>query len=125
LALDARRIGVVTPFDASANQCVQAAFEANGFEVARVGGLACPDLDSIGRTPLDAIRRAFRETNGADVEALVQVGTGLPVVGLVDELERAFAKPVVACNAAMYWQALRAIGVDDRMAGRGRLLADL
>ena len=50
---------------------------------------------------------------------------GLPVVGLVDELERAFAKPVVACNAAMYWQALRAIGVDDRMAGRGRLLADL
>jgi maleate isomerase len=123
-ALGAKRIGVVTPFDAGANQRVQAAFEASGFEVAGIGGLACPDLASIGRTPLDAIRRVFADVGAAPADAIVQVGTGLPVVGLVDALERALGRPVVACNAAMYWQALRAIGIDDRLRGFGRLLAE-
>jgi maleate isomerase len=51
------------------------------------------------------------------------VGTGLPVVHLIDELEGNFDKPVVACNAALYWQALRETGIADPIRGFGRLLA--
>ena len=40
------------------------------------------------------------------------------------ELEAETGKPIVACNAAVYWQALRAIGINDAIAGYGRLLAD-
>ena len=32
-------------------------------------------------------------------------------------------KPVIAINAATYWHALRATGLDDRMQGFGRLLS--
>jgi maleate isomerase len=59
----------------------------------------------------------------AEAEALVEVGTGLPVLHLVDELERDLARPVVACNAASYWQALRELGIQDSIRGFGRLLA--
>ncbi len=48
----------------------------------------------------------------------------LPVVHLVDELENALGKPVIACNAASYWQALREMGIDDKIHGFGRLLAE-
>jgi maleate isomerase len=123
-ALGARRIGVVTPFDAAANERVRAAFEAAGFAVARIAGLACPSIDAIGRTPADAIRRVFAEADGDGAEALVQVGTGLPVLHLVAALEQTHGKPVVACNAALYWQALRALGVADPVTGFGRLLAE-
>lgn len=123
-ALGARRIGIVTPFDAASNERVRAAYEAAGFEVVRIAGLACPSIDAIARTPRDAIGRVFGEADAAEAEALVQVGTGLPVLHQVEALERTHGKPVVACNAALYWQALRALGVTDAVAGFGRLLAE-
>jgi maleate isomerase len=120
----ARRVGVVTPFDAEANGHVRAAFETEGFAVVSIEGLACPTLDAIARSSLDDIRRAFQAVDRPEADALVHVGGGLPVVHLVDELERRFAKPVVACNAALYWAALRAAGIEDRVPGFGRLLAE-
>ena len=45
-------------------------------------------------------------------------------MALIEELEAELGRPIVACNAAVYWQALRAAGIDDRFAGYGRLLAD-
>jgi maleate isomerase len=121
--LGARRVGVVTPFDAEANGHVREAFEGEGFAVASIEGLACPSLDAIARTSREDIRRAFQAVDRPEADALVHVGGGLPVVHLVDELERRFAKPVVACNAALYWAALRGSGIEDRMPGFGRLLA--
>lgn len=123
-ALGMSRIGIVTPFDVASNERVRAAFEAAGFEVVRIAGLACPSIDAIGRTPRDAIQRIFGAADADSAEALVQVGTGLPVLHQVEALERAHGKPVIACNAALYWQALRALGVADPVAGFGRLLAE-
>ena len=39
------------------------------------------------------------------------------------ELEAAHKHPIVACNAAVYWQTLRTIGLKDPVAGFGALLA--
>lgn len=122
-AIGARKIGIVTPFDAHGNAHVRAAFEASGFTVVAIEGLDCPSFDVIARTKTNDVRRAFATADRPEVEALVHVGTGLPLVRVIDELERTLAKPVIACNAAMYWQALRETGVDDRIEGYGRLLA--
>ena len=51
-------------------------------------------------------------------------GTALPLLALIEELEGETGKPIVACNAAVYWQTLRAVGIDDKIPGFGRLLAD-
>ena len=102
----------------------QRMIEAGGFDVVSIDGLACADIDSIAQSGLDEIRRVFRDVDRPDAEALVQVGTGLPVLKLVDELEGMFEKPVIACNAAVYWQTLRETGIDDKIAGFGRLLAE-
>jgi maleate isomerase len=120
-ALDARKLGIVTPFDNAANGHVRAAFEDAGFEIASLIGLACPSLDRIGHISADAVRTAFRDAQHPGADALVQVGTGLPTVHLVDELEKDLGKAVVATNAALYWQALRAAGIEDVLPGAGRL----
>jgi len=121
--MGAKRISIVTPFDADSNELVSSAFEERGFSVARIAGLDCPQFDRFGHSTPDDVRRIFREADTPDTEALVHVGSGLPVVHLIDELEREHGKPVVACNAACYWQTLRASGIDDRIEGFGRLLA--
>ena len=123
-ALGARRVAVVTPFTADVDRTVKANVEEAGFEVVAIRGTEAPSLPAICETPLEDIRRVVHDVAGSDCDAVLQVGTALPVVALLDALEREIDKPVVACNAAVYWQTLRAAGIADRIAGFGRLLAE-
>ena len=43
---------------------------------------------------------------------------------MIAELERETGRPLVACNAALYWQCLRSVGIADKIAGFGRLLSE-
>jgi len=123
-ALGAKRIAVVTPFAADIDEVVKRNTEEAGFEVVAIRGTEAPSLPAICETPLEDIRRVFGEVATADCDAILQVGTALPVVDLIEELEQAHGRPVVACNAAVYWQTLRGIGIKDAIPGFGRLLAE-
>ena len=123
-AVGAKRIAVLTPFNAEIDQVVKANIEAGGFEVVAIRGTEAPSLPAICETPLQQIRDLVLELAGSDCDAVAQIGTALPVVGMIDELEQASGKPLVACNAAVYWQALRAIGLVDAVEGYGTLLRD-
>ena len=121
-ALGAKRIGIVTPFSPEVDAIVQANTEAAGFEVVAIKGTNAPSLPQICETPIEDIEAVFATVARSDCEAILQVGTALPVVALIDALERTLGKPVVACNAALYWQTLRQIGISDRLQGFGTLL---
>ena len=123
-ALGASRIAVVTPFTADIDRIVRANVEEAGFEVVAIKGTEAPSLPAICETRLEDIRSIVHDVARSDCDAVLQVGTALPVVALLDTLERETGKPIVACNAAVYWQALRVAGIADRIAGFGRLLAE-
>ena len=123
-ALGASKISVVTPFDEEKNQTiVRPQIEAQGFEVVSMAGTAAPSLEAIAGAGEAEIEVVFRSANHPEAEAILQLGTALPVVDMIAGLELELNKPIVACNAALYWQALRATGIEDRIAGYGRLLA--
>lgn len=103
---------------------MQANFEAAGFSVVAIKGAEAPTLPAICETPLSTVQSLAEVLAASDCELIAQVGTALPVVGLLEALEQATGKPVIACNAAVYWQALRAAGINDPVAGFGRLLRE-
>ena len=121
--LGAQRVGIVTPFNAEVDAVVQANTQSAGFEVVAIKGTQAPSLPAICETPLDDIRDVFAQVAASDCDVILQVGTALPVVAMIAELEAAHGKPIVACNAAVYWQTLRAIGITDPIQGYGHLLA--
>jgi maleate isomerase len=121
---NARRIGVVTPYQPIGDANVVKFFADLGVEVTRIVGLKCPTAVSIAHVTEDRLRTALREVDGDDVDALVQCGTNLSMVGLADEAERWLGKPVIAINAATWWLALRDNGIDDKVYGCGRLLRE-
>ena len=82
-ALGAKRVAIVTPFDPEGNANVRAVYDAGGFEVVAIDGLACPGFDTIASTGANDIRGLFERVDSAEVEVLVQVGTGLPMLDLV------------------------------------------
>ena len=120
----AQRVAVVTPFNAETDKVVRANTEEAGFEVVAIKGTEAPSLPAICETPLDDIKRVFRQVAESDCDAILQVGTALPVVAMIETLEAELGKPVVACNAAVYWQTLRALGIKDAIPGFGRLFAE-
>ncbi|WP_207943168.1 SDR family NAD(P)-dependent oxidoreductase [Actinomadura sp. KC345] len=71
-----------------------------GFTVDRIVGLKCPTAVSIAHVTEDELRSALRELASGEVDALVQCGTNLSMVGLADEAERWLGLPVIAINAA-------------------------
>ena len=123
-AFGAERIAIVTPFNADVDNVVQANAEDAGFTVVAIKGTEAPSLPEICETPIEDIQRVFRQVAESDCDAILQVGTALPVVALIGELEAELGKPIVACNAAVYWQTLRGIGIDDMFQGYGRLFSE-
>lgn len=122
--LGAKRIAVLTPFNAEIDQVVKANIERGGFEVVAIKGSEAPSLPEICETPLQQIRELVTELAQSDCDAIAQIGTALPVVELIEELEQETGKAIVSCNAAVYWQALRAAGITDAVQGYGKLLRE-
>ena len=83
--------------------------------------LQCPSWRSIAEVTEARLQEALAALNSPDVDALVQVGTNLSMLTIAAEAEARLGKPVIAINAATYWHALRAVGVNDRIEGFGRL----
>lgn len=119
-----RRVAVVTPFNAEIDQNVKANTEEAGFEVVAIKGTEAPSLPAICETSVATIKSVFDAVAGSDCEAILQVGTALPVVSMIAALEAEYRKPVIACNAAVYWQALRKAGITDQFSGYGRLFEE-
>jgi maleate isomerase len=118
-----RRIAVLTPYWPPADALVVEFFTACGYQVVGAAGLKATGPTAVARFTLDEIRAGFREVDRPEAEALIHVGTNLPVSSITDEIEQTHRKPLIGVNVATYWQALRRIGVQDRMPGFGLLLA--
>ncbi len=120
----AKRIGVVTPYQAVGDKNVVLFFNELGFDVVKITGLRCPTAVSIAHVQEAELRQALLDVNADDVDALVQAGTNLSMVSLADEAERWLGKPVIAINAAIWWMALRENGIAETLYGCGRLLRE-
>ncbi len=117
----AKRIAVISPYFPISDKNVTRFFQDCGFDVAKFRGLKCPSPVAIAQVQEDTLRDAVHEMDDDSIDAFVQVGTNLSMVRLCREMEDKLGKPFIAINAATYWHAMRAMGIDDRFSGHGPL----
>lgn len=122
--LGVSRVAVITPYQPVGDEQVHRYFADIGATIVRLKGLRCPNATAPAAVTEADLQAAIDELDGPDVEAIVQVGTNLSMVGLADRAEKALGKPVIAINAAILWSALRAYGIEDRYDGQGVLLRE-
>lgn len=120
-----KKIAFISPYFPAANDQVRKYFEDSGFEVAADVALQCPTWTAIAEVGPDVLREQLDKLNSDDVDALVQVGTNLPMARFASEIEQEIGKPTIAINTATYWHALRNNGIDDKVSGFGKLLEEL
>jgi len=113
----AKRIGVISPYQPVSDREVTRFFSDCGFEVKEFKGLRCTSPVNIAHVQPEELRGHLRDLDRDEIDAWVQVGTNLSMVAVARELEAELGKPVIPINAATYWHALRAMGIEDRFAG--------
>lgn len=119
-----RTVSFVSPYYPVANAEVRRYFEESGFSVVRDIPLQCRRWTDIAKVTPERLDGVIAELDGPEVDAIVQVGTNLSMVDVAARHEARLGKPVIAINTATYWHALRACGIEDRITGLGRLLAE-
>ena len=120
----AKKISVITPYPPIGDENVRLFYNELGFEVKAVKGMCRPSAQAIAETPISMVLDAVRDVDGDDVDAIIQAGTNLSTVDLFPTLEHTLGKPLIPINVATIWHALRAVGITDKVTGKGRLLEE-
>ena len=117
-----KKVAFVSPYFPVANELVSIYLNDYGIETVRDICLECPSWTAIAQVQPSTLIEKFKQLDGDDVDALLQVGTNLSTVRTAMEAEKWLGKPVIAINTATYWHALRTNKINDKVFGFGSLM---
>src|SRR5215471_10953147 len=124
-ALGCRKVVVAQPYELSETDRIAGYGAHFGCEVLGATGWGSA-FNQIGQIPrhaaLEMGRKLMREHPDAD--SILLPSPHWPTADAIDALEREFGVNVMAAHQAIVWDALRRCGVDDRIAGFGRLFRE-
>lgn len=120
--LGVSRVAVLSPHVDALNERLRTYLEASGFAVVNIVGLnRRGDIEAI--EPSETRDLVSKEVDTPEAEAIFISCTGLRTAAVIDDLEAAISKPVVAANQATLWHVAQIAGTSANAPARGRLLA--
>jgi maleate isomerase len=123
----AKRIGLISPFDALGNKNATKMFEDLGFTVVASVGFSCAHALHIAHIPDWAKEKAIMELLARPenkLDAIVQCGTNMSLLNVTEKLEPQLDIPILGINAVTFWYALRENGFVAPLIGGGRLFRE-
>ena len=120
--LDIKKISIFTPYTSEINKAVEDYFLNEKFEVNELTYFdIASDLD-IGKVDQDHLYDVLKNIDLSNSDALFVSCTALPVLTLIDDLEKKINKPVLSSNQVLIWDSLRQIGFNSEIKGFGEIL---
>ena len=119
-----KNVAFFSPYFPAANEQVSLYLEESGFNVKKDLCLQCNTWTDIAKVNKDTMFSSLKEIDSDNVDALIQVGTNLPMATFTEDFESIFDKPIIAINTATYWDALRRNNITDKINGFGKLLSE-
>ena len=119
--LNIKKISIFTPYSKKLNDDVIDYFESEGFEVTSNSYFDIQDDYDIGKVDQDYLYDVLSkiDLNGAD--ALFVSCTALPVLEIIDKLEKKLNTIVLSSNQALIWDTLVRIKKNNSVEGFGKL----
>jgi maleate isomerase len=123
--LGCKKVVVAHPYGAHEDARLIADAERYGCEV--LGAMGCGKvIKEFGSIPVTAaldMGRALMQAH-PQADSIFFPSPHWPVIEAIDVLEQEFGVSVMAASQACVWDALRLVGVNDRIEGYGRLLRE-
>ena len=115
------KISIFTPYTKIINDSVVGYFEKENINI---NSLTYFDIDSdldIGKVDEDYLFDVLSKIDLADSEALFVSCTALPVLSIINKLEKKKNKVVLSSNQTLIWDSLNAIDYKEKIDGFGKL----
>lgn len=119
--LNLNKISIFTPYTNEINNSVVEYFKNENFEINELSYFDIPsDLD-IGKVDHKYLFDVLSKIDVSDSDALFVSCTALPVLSLINDLEKKLGKFVVSSNQALIWDSLNQVNSNISVVGYGKL----
>ena len=119
--LDVKKIAIFTPYSKKLNDEVVSYFGNEGFEITSNSYLDIKADYDIGKVEQEFLYDTLSKIEMNDADALFISCTALPVLNIIEKLEKKIHKPVLSSNQALIWNTLEEIGKNENIKGFGKL----
>jgi maleate isomerase len=120
-ALGVATVSIVSPYTQEVDEAEHCYFEGAGLSVVGGACLGISDGFRLAEPEPDTLFALGLRGFDPRADALIMTCLNTRSHTVIDRLEQALAKPVITSTQATLWHALRLAGIDDRIAGYGRL----
>ena len=119
--LNIKKLSIFTPYNKKLNDEVLEYFSNQGFIIVANTYLDIAADYDIGKVDQNFLYETLSKIEIADADALFVSCTALPVLNIIDRLEKKLNKPVVTSNQSLIWDTLESIDRNKDILGFGKL----
>ena len=120
--MNVKKIAVFTPYPESVNKTISEYLIKKNINVMSFSTFNL-DLDvDFARVDPKYLSEILTKLNINDADALFVSCTALPVLEILDEVEKKINKPVFSSNQTLIWDTIRSVGCKSLVEGYGKLL---
>tara|TARA_B100001939_G_scaffold18407_1_gene15286 strand:+ start:495 stop:1241 length:747 start_codon:yes stop_codon:yes gene_type:complete len=122
--LNVKKLAIFTPYSKTLNQEIMDFFRNEKFDVVSNSYLDISADYDIGKVDQDFLFETLSKMEIIDADALFISCTALPVLDILEKLEKKLNKPVLSSNQALIWDTLEKIGKNKNIKGFGKLFSN-
>jgi len=119
--LKIQKLSIFTPYSKRLNDEVVEYFKKENFKVTSNSYFDIESDIDIGKVDQNYLYEVLSKIDLKDADALFVSCTALPVLSIIDKLEKKLNKPVLSSNQALIWDTLENIGKNNSVHGFGKL----
>ena len=119
--LNVKKLSIFTPYSKILNDEVVEYFSKEGFNITSNNYLDIAADYDIGKVDQKFLYDILSKIDMSDADALFISCTALPVLNIIDNLEKKLNKPVLSSNQTLIWDSLESIGKNNNVTGFGKL----
>ena len=117
------KLSIVTPYIKSVNDDVVKFFKNNNFEITSNTYFDIKSDVDIGKVDQDQLFEILSKIDHKNAEALFVSCTSLPVLSIIEKLEKKLNMTVLSSNQALIWETLESINRNNSIKGYGSLFS--
>jgi len=120
--MNIKKIALFTPYPDAVNKTILEYFTKKNIEVLSFASLNLNLDTEFANVDPNYILEISSKLETKNADALFISCTALPVLNILDKLEKKIQKPVLSSNQTLIWDTIRSIGYKSPIKGYGKLL---
>ena len=120
--MNAKKIALFTPYPESVNRTILEYFDKKNINIISLSTFNIDLDEDIASVDPKYLLETLTKLNISDADALFVSCTALPVLEILEEVEKKIDKIVLSSNQTLIWDTLRSIGYKSAIKGYGKLL---